>query len=136
MEELIDAIGAAEAANTTLSASLSGGMFFEIAEQNASFPYAVMFINSVTPTLYFPATDVTRRGEVYLVQFNIWDDSVSRSVITGLESDMRDVYDYGSLTIANHTHIATIPEEARIIRDPEKRWQLSMDYRIRVRRTA
>jgi hypothetical protein len=136
MEELIDAIGAAKAANSTLTTSLSGGMFFGRAEQGASYPYGVCFINTVTPTVYFPASDVTKRGEEYLIQFNIWDDDDSRQVITGIEDDMRAVYDYGSLTITNHTHIATIPMEAHILRDPEKRWQLSMDYRIRVRRTS
>jgi len=135
MEELIDAIYTTFTANSTLSASLSGGLFFEEATQGVSYPYGVYFVNNVEPSGYLPISTTTNKVEEYSIQFNIWDESRKRTTITGIEDDMKECYDDTIMTVVNHTNTFTTLERSHLFRDPEKRWQLTMDYRIRLRRT-
>lgn len=135
MEELIDAIYTTFSANPTLSASLSGGLFFDEATQDSSYPYGVYFVNNIMPSGYLPISTTSNKVEEYSVQFNIWDESRPRSIITGIEDDMKGCYDDTIMTVANHINTFTTLERSHLFRDPEKRWQLTMDYRIRIRRT-
>lgn len=136
MEALFDAIQSTFAANSTLSAEVSGGLFRDEGKQvSASYPYGVVKIEGDTPEYYMPVSTATNVAEVFAVTFRFHDDDRSSENTTTIEGLMKGVFDHVTMTVVGYTNVYTARKNSFAYRDPKKRWVLDMDYEIRLRKT-
>ena len=82
---------------------MGGRLYYQVAPQNPTFPYATFNFISGKPMWWFAETtpDV---GEDMLMQLNIYDKSENGlTAIEGYVDNAQDLYDFCNLTITGYT---------------------------------
>jgi hypothetical protein len=124
MDELFTAIIAKFNADAVLTAC---NLYAYEAPQDATLPYFTYML-----VINEPVEDFTDTSESSLIQFSIWDDSVSPLLVTQLANAFKAVFDWCSLTVAGRAHISMARQAERLIADPDGGWQYSIDYRTEI----
>lgn len=124
MDELFTAIITKFNADATLTAY---GLYADHAPQDATLPYFTYLLVTNEPVETFTDT-----SENPLIQFSVWDDSVSPLLVTQLAELFKTAFDWCSLTVAGRAHISMARQAERLVQDPDGGWQYSIDYRIEI----
>ena len=124
MDELFTAIVNKFNTDATLTAY---ALYAYQAPQDATLPYFTYMLVSNEPVEDFSDT-----SEGSLIQFSIWDDSVSPLLVTQLTEAFEAAFDWCSLTVAGRAHISMARQAERLVQDPDGGWQYSIDYRIEI----
>ena len=124
MDELFTAIITKFNADPTLNAY---GLYAEHAPQDAILPYLTYMLVINEPIETFSDT-----SEYSMIQFSVWDDSVSPLLVTQLAELFKTAFDWCSLTVAGRAHISMARQAERLLEDPDGGWQYSMDYQIEI----
>lgn len=98
---------------SALATSLTGGLWRETAKQDVSFPYGTFNIIDNVQMDGF-----TEKLEIARVQFNLWAKYTSSttnptSTLDSLESALRTLYDYATLTITSWTNLGMYYQSSR-----------------------
>ena len=124
MDELFTAIITKFNATATLTAY---GLYAYQAPGDATLPYFTYMLVSDEPVETFTDT-----SESSLIQFSIWDDSVSPLLVTQLAELFEAAFDWCTLAVAGRAHISMARQAERLVQDPDGGWQYSIDYRIEI----
>ena len=117
----------AEPANSLYTA-LGGRLYHAEAPQNATFPYAVVFIVSHEHDWVFDD-----EFEEALVQFSIFTNERSAVTAGTLWGYLKSLYDDATITVSGYTQISMIRGQSRLIRDETGNiWHYSVDYDVMV----
>lgn len=95
------------------------------AEQEAVYPYGVFSLISVASEL----ADFTTDWENCLIQFNLFDDGDTTTVIGNAYVALKDAFHKHDLSIVGSETISLTKEVANLIR-VEKVWQYNISFRI------
>jgi len=131
VKNLFAGIYAAFAADSTLVASLTGGMHKMVAPQGTDFPYAVF-------TLVTEAQNDTMdiRHPELLIQFNIYSESATCDAVLDIYEDLDTVYRDTALTVTGYSHKATVFEMGLLLADePEGVFQYTVRYRVKLEKS-
>jgi len=124
MKVLFDAIKAKFNIDNPLKTDLSGRLYFMQAPQTAVFPYCV----------YSPISDMyeynfTADFENIVVQFSIFSTDENAVNIESYFGHLKDLYDWGVLSVTGYTHVYMRREQSRLLKD-DRAWHRQVDYRI------
>ena len=111
-------------AKPTIYTNLSGKLYLTEAPQNTAFPYAIYHL--VTNDYDFQFDE---DFEEFLIQFTIFDDSVSAVNIATYFENLKTLYDWSSPTVTGYTVISVVREIAELLRYDDV-WQYVVQYRI------
>jgi len=67
--------------------------------------------------------------EVFLVQFNIFDDNASASNIGTYFENLKTLYDWATPTVSGYSVVRMVREFAQLARDDDV-WQYSVQYNV------
>ena len=136
MQIIRDSIYAKYEADSTLVASLSGGLHYDEAPQLNSentydaFPYSVFFFVNRRPEYTF-----TELAEDMIVQFNSYDNSDLADTLEDMQEDLQSCFDLASLTVTGYDHIFMVREFTTPARRTDDIWQITTQYRIYIDKT-
>lgn len=111
-------------------------VWFDHAEQGATFPYCVFHEIDVVPDHIFGGASV----ENVRVQFSIFDDDGSHALISSAVAQLYLAFDSATLSLSDATRYTHMEMQRLSERPPrwaaENVWQADIDYRVRFFRTA
>lgn len=109
----------------------TGGLHREFAPQKKAMPYAVMHLVSGNPEDTF-----TERGESFLIQFNIYTDTVTSTTLDTIASAFMTLYDYCTLSVSGYYFITMHRVfSTSFWNDELKNWTYVIQYRIQIQKT-
>jgi len=95
-----------------------------LAPENAVFPYGVFSLISDVPDWSF-----TENFENYLIQINLFSETVDATEICALFTQLKTAFDFLDLNIANYETISMVRENS-ILTKVENVWQYNVLYRV------
>lgn len=104
--------------------NLSGKLYLTEAPQNTTFPYMVYYLVSNDYDYQF-----VEDFEVFLIQFNIFDDNASASNIGTYFENLKTLYDWATPTVSGYSVVRMVREFAQLARDDDV-WQYSVQYNV------
>ena len=118
--------------DTTLSNSLTGGLYFRQVPDDATAPYATfMCIGSVSED-FLGATATENRMETTSFQFTVFSDSYDGGEkILSVLNDLKNCFDFCELTIDGYYNVVMRREATGPIMFAEEMWQGNIDYEIK-----
>lgn len=106
--------------------TVNGKLRKERAEQTDTLPYAVYHIISDTYEFTF-----TSDFEKTRIQFDLYSDKESSLEVETMYTQLKQLFDWCSLTIEGNTHLYMKRELARLTKDPEDDcWHYICDYEL------
>ena len=116
--------------STTLKDALAGGLFFQQAPQDVSFPYAVFYLlggsieEIMDPNLKNSIIDMD-------LQFNIFTDSQDGgSAIASVSEIFSDAYDWAEIHVDGYSRIKMQRLTPPIVVYVDEIWQVSLNYEL------
>lgn len=106
-----------------LSSTLTG-LYNTLAPQDAVFPYGTFSLISNVSDWSF-----SDKYEECLIQFNIFSDESSATVVCNAFELLKTAFDFYELSVANYDTVSMIRESA-ILTKTDDVWQYSVTYRI------
>jgi hypothetical protein len=133
-EQVAKGIYAKFTGNEALSASLTGGLWFQRARQNPETPYAVYVLSgSNRDEIMGTADDAIINVDV---QFNVFSDAVNGGKeIVDLLNDLAGCYDWQTLTIDGYQHIKMQPVNRLPMGYVDEIWQGVANYELSIIKT-
>ena len=115
--------------DATFGSILSGGMFFQRAPQDVSFPYGVFFITGIErEEIMGGATNALFDVSI---QFSVFTDATDGgSYLAGLMSRLDSVFDWVVLQVDGYNCFKMQPEVMHPILYTDEIWQGSKDYSL------
>lgn len=112
--------------STDFWTNLSSRVYFDHAEQGASFPYCVYFVVNDRYNYQFDS-----EFQETVLQFNIFDQSSSSINVLGYYDDLRSGLDWANLSITGYSCIKVEPEWAGVeYLEEEECWVCRAQYRV------
>jgi hypothetical protein len=126
MLELLKAIKTTFTANATLSAYVTGGIWYSEAPQNATMPYITVHGIAMTPKRYLS----DELEEDARIQFSLWSSTRDIAQIGNMYEYLNDCFDETDIAIDNFENIRL---EREMVTPPMRVdsdiWHMAVDYR-------
>jgi len=108
----------------SLYALLGGRLRFSEARQNDTYPYGVYYLISDVPEYTFNETI-----ENAIIQFNLFDDNSSSTIINAAFTALTTLYDWETISIDGYTSIYMQRELSYLLRESDV-WNYMIQYRL------
>jgi len=131
MQVLFESIWNKYNGSSGLKAATTGGMYFTEAPQGTVYPYGVYHLITNVPSWTFDAD-----MENYIIQFNLFDDDSSSTVINTAFKALTEEYDWcDDLNTSGYSNIYMKREISSLTRESDV-WNYFVQYRIEVQKSS
>ena len=114
MQAILTAIYSLYNSNLALKASIPGGLFFEMAPQGATLPFAVYSMITSVPDYYLGGMSF----ELVQIQFDIYADTNVKRLTA--QSALTSLYDDARPTVTGYTSIIMERSNVQLLRDGDQ----------------
>ncbi|MHC4157299.1 MAG: hypothetical protein ACYST6_20630 [Planctomycetota bacterium] len=134
IRQLAKAIKAKFDGNAALSSALTGGLYFQQAEEDPTWPYGVFYLQGGTrDEIMGTAEECVKNADV---QFNLFSNlSDGGAEIAELSEKLTDCFNWVSLTIEDYNSVFVSPNGLPIIQFADTIWQATAYYTVGIEKT-
>lgn len=129
IKEIAQAVMQKFDASSVLKGQLSGGLYFQLAPQNATFPYGVFYFNGITiEEIMGSATNNITTAEL---QFNLFSNAADGGEeIAVLTDEFATAFDWQELFVAGWRYIKMQKENVLALGLVDSVWQSVINYSL------